>query len=127
MAVNKQIRILVVDDFQAMRRIIKDILKKIGYPNVLEAEDGVVAWEILMKNKIDLVISDWNMPRMTGIELLRKVRAHNDYANVPFLSVSAECEQENIVEAIKAKVSNYMVKPFTQETMEQKIEKIFEG
>jgi len=127
MAVNKQIRILVVDDFQAMRRIIKDILKKIGYPNVLEAEDGVVAWEILMKNKIDLVISDWNMPRMTGIELLRKVRAHNDYANVPFLIVSAECEQENIVEAIKAKVSNYMVKPFTQETMEQKIEKIFEG
>jgi len=127
MAVNKQIRILLVDDFQAMRRIIKDILKKIGYPNVLEAEDGVVAWEILMKNKIDLVISDWNMPRMTGIELLRKVRAHNDYANVPFLIVSAECEQENIVEAIKAKVSNYMVKPFTQETMEQKIEKIFEG
>jgi len=127
MAVNKQIRILLVDDFQAMRLIIKDILKKICYPNVLEAEDGVVAWEILMKNKIDLVISDWNMPRMTGIELLRKVRAHNDFSNVAFLSVSAECEQENIVEAIKAKVSNYMVKPFTQETMEQKIEKIFEG
>ena len=118
-------KFLVVDDFSTMRRIIKNILRQLGFNNVVEADDGTTAWEVLNKDKIEFVISDWNMPQMTGIELLRKVRASEQFANIPFLMVTAEAQQENIIEAVQAKVSNYIVKPFTADTMKLKIDKIF--
>lgn len=118
-------RVLVVDDFSTMRRIVKNILRQIGFNNVVEADDGTTAWEVINKEKIEFIVSDWNMPQMTGIELLRKVRSSEQYANTPFLMVTAEAQQENIIEAVQAKVSNYIVKPFTAETMKQKIDKIF--
>ncbi|EGY25485.1 response regulator [Desulfovibrio sp. A2] len=118
-------RVLVVDDFSTMRRIIKNILRQLGFTNVVEADDGTTAWEVLNKDRIDFVISDWNMPKMTGIELLRKVRASEEFADMPFLMVTAEAQQENVIEAVQARVSNYIVKPFTAETMKQKIDKIF--
>ncbi|WP_027190929.1 chemotaxis response regulator CheY [Fundidesulfovibrio putealis] len=126
MAYNKDMRVLVVDDFSTMRRIIKNILRQLGFTNIIEADDGSTAWETLNKDKIDFVISDWNMPKMPGIELLRKVRASEEFANMPFLMVTAEAQQENIIEAVQAKVSNYIVKPFTAETLGQKIDKIFD-
>ena len=125
MPYNPEMRVLVVDDFSTMRRIIKNILRQLGFTNVVEADDGTTAWEVLNKDKIDFIVSDWNMPKMTGIELLRKVRSSEEFADIPFLMVTAEAQQENIIEAVQAKVSNYIVKPFTAETMKQKIEKIF--
>ena len=126
MAANKEMRILVVDDFSTMRRIIKNILRQLGFTNIVEADDGSTAWETLGKDKIDFIISDWNMPKMPGIELLRKVRSSEEFAALPFLMVTAEAQQENIIEAVQAKVSNYIVKPFTAETLGQKIDKIFD-
>ncbi|MGD9609751.1 MAG: chemotaxis response regulator CheY [Desulfovibrionaceae bacterium] len=126
MAINKEMRILVVDDFSTMRRIIKNILRQLGFNNIIEADDGSTAWETLTKDKVDFIISDWNMPKMPGIELLRKVRASEEFAATPFLMVTAEAQQENIIEAVQAKVSNYIVKPFTAETLGQKIDKIFD-
>ena len=125
MPANPKMRILIVDDFSTMRKIIKNILRQLGYENVVEADDGTTAWELLNKDAIDFIISDWNMPKMTCIELLRKVRGSEQYGSVPFLMVTAEAQQENIIEAVQAKVSNYIVKPFTPETLGQKIEKIF--
>ncbi|SKA86822.1 two-component system, chemotaxis family, response regulator CheY [Paucidesulfovibrio gracilis DSM 16080] len=122
-----KMRILVVDDFSTMRRIIKNILRQLGYDNVVEADDGTTAWEVLNKDNIDFIVSDWNMPQMTGIELLRKVRSSEEYSDIPFLMVTAEAQQENIIEAVQAKVNNYIVKPFTPETLGQKIDKIFGG
>ena len=124
--INKDMRVLIVDDFSTMRRIIKNIMRQLGYNNIVEADDGTTAWEVLNKDKIDFIISDWNMPKMTGIELLRKVRSSEEFADMPFLMVTAEAQQENIIEAVQAKVSNYIVKPFTAETLGQKIDKIFE-
>jgi len=118
-------RILVVDDFSTMRRIIKNILRQLGYNNIVEADDGTAAVGILEREKIDFIISDWNMPQMTGIELLRHVRQTEQLKDTPFLMVTAEAQQENIIEAVKAKVSNYIVKPFTADTLQEKIEKIF--
>jgi two-component system chemotaxis response regulator CheY len=126
MPADKNMTILVVDDFSTMRRIIKNILRQLGFSNIHEADDGTTAWETLNKSKIDFVISDWNMPNMPGIELLRKVRGSEEFANLPFLMVTAEAQQENIIEAVQAKVSNYIVKPFTAETLGQKIDKIFD-
>ncbi|MFV0349308.1 MAG: chemotaxis response regulator CheY [Halodesulfovibrio sp.] len=125
MAFDPNMRVLVVDDFSTMRRIVKNILRQLGFTNIVEADDGTTAWETLNKDKIDFIISDWNMPNMTGIELLRKVRASEEFSDLPFLMVTAEAQQENIIEAVQAKVSNYIVKPFTAETMKQKIDKIF--
>jgi Response regulator containing CheY-like receiver, AAA-type ATPase, and DNA-binding domains len=124
-AYNPTMRVLVVDDFSTMRRIIKNILRQLGFTNVVEADDGTTAWEVLNKDKIDFIISDWNMPQMSGIELLRKVRKSEEFSDLPFLMVTAEAQQENIIEAVQAKVSNYIVKPFTAEIMKQKIDKIF--
>ncbi len=126
MPTDKNMQVLVVDDFSTMRRIIKNILRQLGFTNIHEADDGTTAWEALNKSKIDFVISDWNMPQMTGIDLLRKVRSSEEFATLPFLMVTAEAQQENIIEAVQAKVSNYIVKPFTAETLGQKIDKIFE-
>ena len=125
MTYDPNMRILIVDDFSTMRRIIKNILRQLELNNVVEADDGTTAWEILNKDHINFIISDWNMPQMTGIELLRKVRASEDYGHLPFLMVTAEAQQANLIEAAQAGVSNYIVKPFTAETMKQKIDKIF--
>ncbi|WP_432737227.1 chemotaxis response regulator CheY [Maridesulfovibrio sp. FT414] len=127
MAIDYSMKVLVVDDFATMRRIIKNILRQIGFTNIVEADDGTTAWETLNKDdSIKFIVSDWNMPQMTGIELLRKVRASEEFADIPFLMVTAEAQQENIIEAVQAKVSNYIVKPFTPDTLGQKINKIFE-
>ncbi len=121
-----EMRVLVVDDFSTMRRIVRNILRQLGFNNVVEADDGLTAWEVLNREKIDFVVSDWNMPGMTGIDLLRKVRASEEFEKIPFLMVTAEAQQENILEAVQAGVSNYIVKPFTADTMKQKIDKIFQ-
>ncbi|KAB1443651.1 chemotaxis response regulator CheY [Pseudodesulfovibrio senegalensis] len=126
MAADTSMRILVVDDFSTMRKIVKNILRQLGFTNIVEADDGTTAWDTLNKDNIDFIVSDWNMPKMSGIELLRKVRDSEEYADIPFLMVTAEAQQENIIEAVQAKVSNYIVKPFTPETLSQKIEKIFQ-
>ena len=119
--------ILVVDDFATMRRIVKNILKQLGYENILEADDGASALEVLKREKIQFIISDWNMPQMSGIELLKTVRATEAWKNMPFLMVTAEGQKENVIEAVKNRVDNYIIKPFTPETLMEKINKIFEG
>lgn len=118
------IRILCVDDFATMRRILKNILKQLGFTNITEADDGTTALEELKKGRFDLIISDWNMPKMSGLELLKTVRSMDDYKNIPFLMVTAEAQKQNVVEAVQAGVSNYVVKPFTAEAISEKIEKI---
>ena len=126
MALDLSMRILVVDDFSTMRRIIKNILKQIGFSNVDEAENGQAALaKIGDGGNYDFVISDWNMPEMTGIELLKQVRANEATKDLPFLMVTAEAKKENVVEAVKAGVNNYIVKPFTAEVLQEKISKIF--
>ena len=125
MPYDPNMKVLVVDDFSTMRRIVRNILRQLNLNNVVEADDGASAWDVLNREKIDFVVSDWNMPNMTGIDLLRKVRSSEQFADLPFLMVTAEAQQENIIEAVQAKVSNYIVKPFTADTMKQKIDKIF--
>ncbi len=125
MPYDPEMRVLIVDDFSTMRRIVRNVLRQLGFNNVVEADDGTTAWEVLQREKIEFIVSDWNMPQMTGIELLRKVRADEKLADTPFLMVTAEAQQENILEAVQAKVSNYIVKPFTADTLKQKIDKIF--
>lgn len=119
--------ILVVDDFSTMRRIIKNILKQLGYLNILEADDGATALEVLGREKINFIISDWNMPQISGLELLKTVRASKEWKDLPFLMVTAEGQKEHVIEAVKNRVNNYIVKPFTPETLMEKISKIFEG
>jgi two-component system chemotaxis response regulator CheY len=118
------IKILIVDDFATMRRILKNILKQLGFKNLVEADDGTTAWELLENQTVDLIISDWNMPKMTGLELLKKVRADSRYAKTPFLMVTAEAQKQNVIEAVQAGVSNYVVKPFTAEAISDKLEKV---
>ncbi len=126
MAANKDMRILVVDDFSTMRRIVKNILRQLGYNNVLEADDGTTALAKLKTEKIDFCVTDWNMPKMSGLELLKEIRADSQLKDIPVLMVTAEALQENIIAAIKAGVSNYVVKPFDAATMAEKINKIFD-
>ena len=122
---NLAIKVLVVDDFPTMRRIVKNLLKQLGFENIDEAEDGGQALQRLRGGNYGLVISDWNMPNMEGIELLRNVRKEADpLKNIPFLMVTAEAEKEKVIEAIKAGVDNYIVKPFTAEILKEKLEKI---
>lgn len=118
------IKILIVDDFATMRRILKNILKQLGFKNLVEADDGTTAWDVLESQEIDLIISDWNMPKMTGLELLKKVRASDQYKKSPFLMVTAEAQKQNVIEAVQAGVSNYVVKPFTAEAISDKLTKI---
>ena len=125
MPANTNMKILVVDDFQTMRRIIRNYLRQLGFNNVEEAEDGDVALEKLNETQIDFVITDWNMPKMTGIDLLKKIRAENNFKNIPVLIITAEAEKENVVQAAQAGVNDYIVKPFTPEVLQSKIEKIF--
>ena len=125
MNLDKNMKILVVDDFSTMRRIVKNILRQLNFVNIIESDDGSTALEVLQREKIDLVISDWNMPKMTGLELLKVLKADDALKHIPFLLVTAEAQQENIIEAVKSGVSNYIVKPFTAETLSQKINQIF--
>ena len=124
MDVNKNLKILVVDDFATMRKVIRNLLKQGGFENIVEAEDGVAALKIIQSQKVDFVISDWNMPNMSGLELLKAVRGSDDLKELPFLMVTAEALKDNVVAAVKAGVSNYIVKPFTAEVLTEKIEKI---
>jgi two-component system chemotaxis response regulator CheY len=125
MAADPNMKILVVDDFATMRRIIKNILTQLGFKNIIEADDGTTALNVLKSEKIGLIVSDWNMPKMTGLDLLKAVRADASMASTPFIMVTAEAQQDNIILAVKAKVSQYIVKPFTAETLAEKLSKIF--
>lgn len=120
-------RILVVDDFSTMRRIVKGILKRLGYREIDEAEDGQMALKRLKETRYQLIICDWNMPVMTGLDLLKAVRSDEELKAIPFLMVTAEAKKENILEAIQAGVSNYIVKPFTEEVLSKKLEDIFKS
>jgi len=125
MPIDPNIKILIVDDFSTMRKIIRNILTQLGFKNILEADDGTTALEILKKEKVDLIISDWNMPKMNGLELLKAVRSDETIKDIPFVMVTAEAQKENILEAIKYKVNQYIIKPFTPETLKEKLEKVF--
>jgi len=119
-------KVLVVDDFPTMRRITKTLMKQLGYSNMIEAEDGKQALQMLQKDSsIEFIVSDWNMPNMTGLELLQAVRQDEKLKKLPFLMVTAEAEQDNIMAAVKSGVSNYIVKPFTAQTLQEKLVKIF--
>ena len=121
-----KMRILVVDDFSTMRRIVKNILKQLGYTEIEEAEDGRQALAKLKEKPCKFIISDWNMPNMTGLELLKTVRGDTEFKELPFLMVTAESEKENIMAAVGAGVSNYIVKPFTAEILKEKMDKVLE-
>lgn len=126
MAIDKNMRILIVDDFSTMRRIIKNLLRDLGFTNTEEADDGTTALPMLQTGKFDFLVTDWNMPGMQGIELLKHVRADSGLATMPVLMVTAEQKREQIVEAAQAGVNGYIVKPFTAQTLKEKIDKIFE-
>ena len=122
----KDIKILVVDDFSTMRRIIKNLLRELGLTNVVEADDGATALPILKAGGIEFLITDWNMPQMTGIELLGHVREDPNLKHIPVLMVTAEAKKEQIVAAAQAGVNGYVVKPFTAVVLKEKIDKIFQ-
>ncbi len=119
------IKILVVDDMSTMRRIIRTILNQLGYSNIEEAENGKQALAKLKKEKFDFVVTDWNMPEMDGLSLVKAIRADEELKHIPVLMVTAEAKKENVMEALKAGVNNYIVKPFTPEVLKEKMEKIF--
>lgn len=126
MAADPKMKFLVVDDFSTMRRIVRNLLKELGYTNVDEAEDGVQALSKLKSDKYDFVVSDWNMPNMDGLTMLKNIRADEALSKLPVLMVTAEAKRENIIEAAKAGASGYVVKPFTAATLDEKLAKIFE-
>ena len=123
---NKDMKILIVDDFSTMRRIIKNLLRDLGFNNTSEADDGLTALPILQSGSFDFLVTDWNMPGMTGIDLLRAVRADARLCKMPVLLVTAEQKRDQIIEAAQAGVNGYIVKPFTAITLKEKIDKIFE-
>lgn len=123
---NKDLKFLVVDDFSTMRRIIKNLLADLGYSNISEADDGKTALPMLQAGSYDFLITDWNMPGMPGIELLKAVRADAKLAKLPVLMVTAEAKREQIIEAAQAGVSGYVIKPFTAVTLKEKLDKIFD-
>ncbi|MEP4544770.1 MAG: chemotaxis response regulator CheY [Saccharospirillum sp.] len=123
---NKNMKILVVDDFSTMRRIVKNLLRDLGFSNTHEADDGNTAWPMLQNGDFDFVVTDWNMPGMTGIDLLKKIRADERLKGTPVLMVTAEAKRDQIVAAAQAGVNGYVVKPFTAAALKEKIEKIFE-
>ena len=125
MPADPNMKILVVDDMSTMRRIVKNILKQLGFNNLEEAENGQEALKKLKADTDGFVVSDWNMPIMMGIDMLRAIRADEKLKTIPVLMVTAEAQKENLMEAVQAGVSNYVVKPFTAETMQEKINKIF--
>jgi two-component system chemotaxis response regulator CheY len=124
--VDKNMKILIVDDFSTMRRIVKNLLRDLGFNNTSEADDGATALPLLQAGGFDFLVTDWNMPNMKGIDLLRAIRADEKLKTLPVLMVTAEAKREQIIEAANAGVNGYVVKPFTAETLKGKIEKIFE-
>jgi two-component system, chemotaxis family, chemotaxis protein CheY len=125
--VSKDLKFLVVDDFSTMRRIIKNLLHDLGYPNVSEADDGKTALPMLQAGGFDFLITDWNMPGMPGLELIKAVRADAKLAKMPVLMLTAEAKREQIIEAAQAGVNGYVIKPFTAETLKEKLDKILGG
>ncbi|CAB3697143.1 chemotaxis response regulator CheY [Trinickia soli] len=123
---DKSMKILVVDDFPTMRRIVRNLLKELGYGNVDEAEDGAAGLSRLQGGGFDFVISDWNMPNMDGLEMLKRIRADAALSHLPVLMVTAESKKENIIAAAQAGASGYVVKPFTAATLDEKLTKILE-
>jgi len=123
---DKNMNILVVDDFSTMRRIVKNLLAEIGFNNIVEADDGKTALPILEGGGIDFLVTDWNMPGMPGIDLLKAVRADPKLSSLPVLMVTAEAKREQIMEAAQAGVNGYVVKPFTADTLKEKVDKVFE-
>lgn len=123
---DKNMKFLVIDDFPTMRRIVRNLLKELGYANVEEAEDGVDALNKLREGNFDFVVSDWNMPNLDGLEMLKQIRQDDQLKHLPVLMVTAEAKKENIIEAAQAGASGYVVKPFTAGTLEEKLNKIFE-
>jgi len=124
--VNKDMKILIVDDFSTMRRIIKNLLRDLGFQNTQEADDGQTALPMLQNGSFEFLVTDWNMPGMQGIDLLKAVRADPRLTTLPVLMVTAESKREQIIEAAQAGVNGYIVKPFTAQTLQEKISKIFE-
>ena len=124
----KNLKVLVVDDFSTMRRIVRNLLVELGFmnTNIQEAEDGVNALHVLRSAKFDLVVTDWNMPNMTGVELLREIRSDAGMSKMPVLMVTAENDRSLIVDAAQAGVSGYIIKPFTAATLDEKLNKIYE-
>ena len=125
MSLNKNMRVVIVDDYTTMLRILRNLLRQLEINNVDEANDGDTAYHLMQKNPPDLVISDWNMVPVTGLDLLRKVRADAKLKHIPFIMVTAESKTENVIIAKQAGVSNYIVKPFNAETLRMKIESVF--
>jgi len=123
---NKNMRILVVDDFSTMRRIVKNLLTDLGFTNMAEAEDGHSALAALRASSFDFVITDWNMPGMSGIELLKAIRADERLKTLPVMMVTAEAKREQIIEAAQNGVNGYIIKPFTAQTLQEKLDKVFE-
>ena len=123
----RNLKFLVVDDFATMRRILRSLLKELGFNNVEEAEDGVSAMQKLRSQPFDFVVSDWSMPNMTGIDLLRTIRADQQLKHLPVLMVTAEAKKENILAAAQAGANGYVVKPFTAATLDEKLKKIFQS
>lgn len=126
MAIDKNINILVVDDFSTMIRIVTNLLRELGFVNIDDANDGSKAWPMIQTGKYDFIVSDWNMPEMTGIDLLRKVRADKNFKDMPFMLITAEQKRSQILDAAQAGVDGYIVKPFTAATLKEKIDKIAE-
>ncbi len=130
MALSAKMKILVVDDMSTMRKIIKNMLSQMGFKNLHEADDGATAWPKIqdaleIKDPFQFIVSDWNMPNMSGLELLENIRGDDNFKHLPFLMVTAEGEQKNVIIAVKAGVSNFVVKPFSAQVLKEKIDKIF--
>ncbi len=125
-ALDKNMKVLVVDDFSTMRRIVKNLLRDLGFTNIQEADDGSTALPMLQGGEFDFVVTDWNMPGMQGIDLLKAIRADASLSHIPVLLITAEAKKEQIVMAAQAGVNGYIVKPFTAATLKTKLDKIFE-
>ena len=125
-ALDKNMKVLVVDDFSTMRRIVKNLLRDLGFTNISEADDGNTALPMLKDGNFDFVVTDWNMPGMQGIDLLKAIRADSNLSHIPVLMVTAEAKKEQIIMAAQAGVNGYIVKPFTAATLNTKLDKIFE-
>lgn len=123
---NKDMKILIVDDFSTMRRIVKNLLQDLGFSNTAEADDGQTALPMLKNGNFEFVVTDWNMPGMTGLDLLKNIRADEKLKSLPVLMVTAEAKKEQIVEAAQNGVNGYIIKPFTAATLKEKMDRIFE-
>lgn len=123
--IDRNMKILIVDDFATMRKIVRTLFERIGFHKLAEAEDGVDALSKLRATPFDFIVSDWNMPNMMGLDLLKAVRADDQLKEIPFLMITAESQKENVVQAVQAGVSNYVVKPFNQDVIETKLLQIF--